>query len=819
MRATLESLLQDAKYGLRMFVRSPGATAVSVLALAMGIGIHTAAFTAYKAMVLRPVDAVRPGEMRNVAVVRESGAAEYLFSHADFETLRTYTRGGFSDMIAWHPERVTLSAPGSSEPASGGLFTPGTTSAEFVQVFVVSPNYFEVLGVARSFAGDNSVIVGEDFWTRRFGRDPGIAGRSILLNDIPVVISAVAPRGFAGTGMSEPAFWVSTALDPRLEGQPQLLVNREMARYRIFGRLAAFEGAVQAQLNTAIEHLRTLHKPGTPAAESKGTALVWAASPFPLPLDRYPGVGLVVLLILSAASMVLAVACANAGSLQLARVRSRHKELTTRAWLGATRPRMMRQFATEYAMLGLVSGVAAHGMAYAALKILVWWSGRLLPVGYGALIFDVSPDATVLLYVMAISLAGGLLTGIAPSWLAGRTGGAATRDGRRAQNVLVAVQVALSVVLLATAGMLVRSSVQAMRVDPGYAAANLMAVEVEFQKSAGVPLERQQALFQRVRTGIEALPGVQRVVASPPPLAFRQGAIRTTAEAAGLPVRFGAVADGYFDLTGIPVLYGRAPETAIPEGAVLNETAVRRLWPEDPVPAALGRAVLLSGEGGRGRTVTVVGVARNTANLHIGSSDPLEAYVPVRAVDAARSRTLLVRTYPAASQLLQSVTSVVRSSGMQAEGLMTVAMPLEDSIRGSSKVVLSGIAAAVSSSVGILGLILALMGIAGTVGYIVALRTREVGIRMAIGAQRFQIVSLILREGARPVLVGLLAGGLGAAGALYAVSRFVFGTGGVDLASLGGVAVLFVAMACGASLAPVRRALRIDPAVALRQEP
>lgn len=749
LTALFEPLLQDARFGLRMFVRTPGATAVCILALAMGIGINTAAFTAYKAMLLRPVDAVNASEIRNVAVLRESGKADYFFSYPDFETFRQYTRGGFSDMVVWHPERVTFTLPGTlpgsleaAPPSAGGLLSAGSANAEFAQVFVVSPNYFSVLGIARSFPHDHSAIIGDSFWTRRFGRDPNIAGRTVMLNNIPVVIAGVAPAGFTGTGISEPAFWVPATLDPRLEGQPELLVNREAARYRVFGRLATTDRAVEAQLDAAIRESRSLHKQGTVAATGKATPLIWTGSPFPLPMHLYPGLGMSVLLILGATGMVLVVACANVGSLQLARVRARYAELRLRAWLGATRQRVMRQFATEYAMLGLAAGILAHAVAYIALRILVWWSGLLLPVGYGALIFDVTPDATVLLFVAALSVGGGLLAGIAPSFLAGKAG-LGTHDGRRSQNLLVAGQVALSMILLATAGMLVRTSAKALHVDPGFAAPNLMTVDIQFRKSARVPPERQQALLRRLRAEIEALPGVRSVTADPAPGTFPPTSIRLPGNAATFPIQAAPVSDGYFDMTGIPLLYGRGTAaTDSPEGLVLNETAVRRIWPEAPVWEAIGRQVQLSGErNNTRRTFTVIGVARDTANLQVGEADALEAYLPVEA-GAALQPFLLIRTSAPASQMVQPVTALMRESKMQSEGLLTITTTLEENIRQSSLVVLSGIAAAIASSVGLLGLILALMGIAGTVAYIVALRTREIGIRMAIGAQTTDVISL-----------------------------------------------------------------------------
>jgi hypothetical protein len=396
----LETVFQDLQYGIRMAARNAGSSLVTVVALALGIGTNTAVFTAYKAMVARPLDARAPKEMVNLALLRDSGSADFSFSYPDYEVYRDTARS-FSGLIAFRPARVTLSNAGvrisqrtaMAESGIGklGLFPFGASNVEFAMVSVVSENYFQVLGVTalhgRTFesfgtserAATPPVLIGENYWQRRFARDPAMLGKTIHLNGLAVTVAGITPHDFVGTGVGTPAFWLPVSLEPLLHAGENWLRNRENQRYRLFGRLAPGIGIGQAQaeMSSIAAHLRTLHDPRSEAAKP-ATVPVWPGSVFPLPLDRYGGLQLAIFLIMLAAGMVLIVACANVGSLQLARARSRENELRTRLSLGASRLRVIRQLVTESAVPALPAGMLAFLFSWALLKVSVILTSRFV---------------------------------------------------------------------------------------------------------------------------------------------------------------------------------------------------------------------------------------------------------------------------------------------------------------------------------------------------------------------------------------------------------------------------------------------------------
>src|ERR1700685_3723202 len=465
-----ETVLQDLRYGARMLYRNAGFSTVAVLALGLGIGVNTAVFTAYKAMVARSLDARDPGAMVNLARVPDSGAADYTFSYPDYEAYRDSLHS-FSGLIAFSFEHMRLSSAGGvvsqrtslagSAIGKLGLLSSGASNAEFASVFAVSENYFKVLGIpalrGRTFGSlsipelvaSPSVLISENYWQKRFARDPAVLGKTIHLNDAAVTVVGITPHDFAGASFGVPDFWLPIRLEPLVHADDTWLQNRENQRYRLVGRLASGVPIPHAQAELALlaNHLRGLHDPHSDAARPL-TALVWPGSPFPLPLKFFRGLELTILLIILAAAMLLGVACANVGSLQLARARSRQNELHTRLSLGAGRLRVIRQLLTESALLGLLGGGAALLFTLAWLKVAVAWAADAFPAGYGTLVFDVAPDLQIFAYVFAISLGAGTLFGLAPAIEssrsalspASRASTSAVRT-RRLQDILIAAQV------------------------------------------------------------------------------------------------------------------------------------------------------------------------------------------------------------------------------------------------------------------------------------------------------------------------------------------------------------------------------------------
>jgi len=847
-----ETLLRDLRYALRMLSRNAGSTVVTVLALALGIGVNTAVYTCYKAMVARPLDARAPAEMVNLALSRDSGATDYTFSYPDYEAYRDSLHS-FSGLIAFRFARVTLSNAGgmiSRRSSAAGsalrrltLLRSGVSNAEFAHVFVVSENYFKILGVkalqGRTFesmsipelAATPSVLISENYWQRRFAGDTAILGKKIYLNGLAVTIVGITPRDFVGTGVSAPAFWLPVSMEPLIHADDQWLRDRENQQYRLIGRLASGVslGQAQAEMSPIADRLRTLHDPHSESAKP-ATVLVWPGSPFPLPLKQYGGLTLAILLIMAAAGMVLAVACANVGSLQLARARSREDELRTRISLGASRLRVIRQLVTESGLVGLLAGVLALLFSWTFLKVSVSLIANALPVEYGTLVFDVTPDLGIFAFVSAVSLVAGMLSGLAPAMESSRSalssgsrGGTSSIRGRRLQDVLVAAQVALSLVLMIAGSVAIRSSINSLAMDTGYESKHVFNLDFQFPETSKYAAARELTLVQELRTRLAALPGVAAITSARPPgdSRFRTAATSPNGETI---LYYGYVQENYFQTLGIPLIVGRTfqPHAGQPEySVILSEAAAKQLWPgQNPVGQSLrlgstderfhNRSELFT----TGPAYQIIGVASDTRGSEFDASDSKRVYLPLPA-DRLQSYPILIRTQSDTAQVMRAVDPVISSID---PNMMATSSTLEEMLRQSPPFIVSSLAAAVASTVGLLGLLLALMGIYGTASYIVVLRTREVGIRMAIGAQKRDVLGLILRESARPVLAGLVAGILLAVGASYLARGLLYGLNGVDGISVAGVSLLFLAIALLASYPPARRAMRVDPMVALRYE-
>jgi predicted permease len=833
-----ETVLQDVRYGVRMLSRNAAFTAITVFALALGIGVNTAVFTAYKAFVARPLDARDPGRMVNLALTRDSGATDFTFSYPDYAAYRDSAHS-FSGLIAFSPEHMTLSNTGGiMKQRTSAVGSEAGRHAEFASVFVVSENYFKVLGAAvlrgRAFesmsvaelAGSPSVLISENYWQKRFAGDPAVLGKTIHLNGAAVTVIGITPHDFVGTSVAAPAFWLPLHLEPLVHADDNWLRDRESRHCRLFGRLASGVsiGQAQAEMSILADHLRTLHDPRSEAAKH-ATVLVWPGSPFPLPLKLYTGLTFAILLILCAAGMVLAVACANAGSLQLARARSRQNELHTRLSLGASRLRVVRQLLTESVLLSLLAGALALLFTWALLKVASTLAADAVPAEYGTFVFDVTPDLEIFVYVFAISLLAGILFGLAPAMESSRSAlssnsraGTAPMRSRRIQDLLIAAQVALSLVLLIAGSMFIRGAIHALKTETGYDSKHVIDLDVQFPEAA-YTTARKIALVHELRTRLAALPGVAAITSARPPgdNNFRTAAVSLDGGKSSI-LHYTYVEANYFQTLSVPLLLGSGFQ---PRSVILSESAAKQLWPDK---SPIGRRLRLGAADERFRSSSelvadgpayqVAGVARDTRGSEFDGSDSKQIYLQLPD-DRLAGRPILIRTQSGPAQVMRAIDPVISSLD---SGLVTSASTLEEMLRQSAPFLTSSLAAAVASTVGVLGLLLASMGIYGTVSHIVVLRTREIGIRMAVGAHKRDIFGLILGESARPVLAGLLAGMFLAVGATYVLRSVLYGRDTVDGISFGGVSLLFLVIALLAAYPPSRRAMRVDPMVALRYE-
>jgi macrolide transport system ATP-binding/permease protein len=854
-----ETLLQDVRYGARTLRRNLAFTAVSVLALALGIGVNTGIFTAYKALVGRHLDARDPARMVNLTLVLQSGANSFLFSYPDYEEYRdhTHTCGG---LIAVSINQLTLTDAGgivSQRMAADGsllgrlrLLPPSTGNAEFASTFIVSENYFSVLGVTalrgrtfesialRELAASPAVLISENYWQRRFGSDPAVLGKTIRLNREPFTIVGITPHDFVGTSIAVPDFWLPLTLEPLVHPDSNPLHDRENQSLRVFGRLApGIEmREVQAEMTLLTSRIRALHDPDSELSRP-ASALVLPGSPLP---GRLPGaLKFTVILIMIAAGMVLVIACANVASLQLARATTRQGELSLRLSLGASRARLIRQLLTESALLGLLAGLLALPCTWAILMAGADLFKQAFPIEVGTIVFHVTPDLQVFGYVLAISVFAGVLFGLTPalessssalfSAIKSSAGSSPVRS-RRLRDLLIASQVAVSLVLMIAGSMLIRSSLHALEMPTGYDGKHVVDLDFHFPEGTKYNAERRLALIRELRTRVAVLPGVAALTSAraPDDSNVRAANVSLTGEKPSSENSQGNlyytwVQPDYFETLGIPFLLGSGfqPQTGQPERVVIvSESAARELWPgRNPIGRSLrlgtddkfhSKSELLPD----GPTWQVIGVAGDTRGVQMDGSDSAQVYLPLPE-DRVQDYPILIRTQGDPALVTLALDSAVSSVDPD---LISSTSTLQEMLRQTPPFLGAAFAAAVATTVSLFGLVLAAMGIWGTVSYIVVLRTREIGIRMAVGAQKRDVFCLVLRESARPVLAGLLVGMVLAVGASYLLRGILFGLHLIDGISFVGVSLLFLAIALLASYPPSRRAMQVDPVVALRYE-
>jgi predicted permease len=852
-----ESILSDIKFALRILFRNAGFTFVAILALALGIGVNTTAFTLCKALFTRPLDARDPGRMVDLSLVRQSGDYVFDFSYPDLKAYQDNLHS-FSGVIAHNVDRLTLTGAGGSvrNSASGsflgrlGILPSSAIDTEFAQSFEVSENYFSVLGVnalrGRTFdamssaelAASPSVLISENYWQKRFNGDPSILGKVIRLNGVAFTIIGITPHDFVGTNVITPDFWFPLSLMPLIHPDGNLLRDRENQWCRLFARLAPGVGIGQAQaeMTAFANHLRTLHDPQSELSKPV-TALVWPGSPFPRDLNSKAK--LAILFIMVAVGMVLVIACANVASLQLARAASRQSELCLRLSLGATRRRVIRQLLTESALLGLIAGVIALLFTWVLLRTSVTMIAQSIPAEWGGLVLHVTPDLAIFAYVFTISLVAGVLFGLAPALESSRSAlssavNASTASSpmrsRKLRDLLIAAQVAVSLVLLIAGSMLIRSSIHALRMDTGYDTKHVVNLDLQFPEGPKYTPDRRHALVRELRNRLAGLPEVTAITSARPP---DGGGIQTATVSLNgqkpspqntrATLYFTFVQPNYFATLDIPLLSGRGfqLQSGQPEPSViLSQSAANQLWPNQ---SPLGRSLRLGTDNQfhrkedlvpDGPTYQVIGVARDTRGIELDGSDSAQIYLPLPE-SRIQDYPVLIRTRSDAAQLLDAIGPVIASVD---PNLAATPSTLERMLYQTPPFLISGLAASIASIIGMLGLLLASMGIFGTVSYIVVLRTREVGIRIALGAKKRDILGLMLRESTRPVLAGLAVGVILSVGASYLLRGILYGLNTVDAISFVGVSLLFLAIALLAVYIPSRRAMRVDPVVALRYE-
>ena len=806
-------LMQDLRYALRGLRRSPGFAAVAVATIALGVGANTAIFSVLNAMALRPMPGIAdPGRLVWITHVEDGRAGR--ISYPDFLDYREHA-GVFAGAAAVDRIPVHLATPDATERIRGQL---------------AGGDYFSTLGLVpaagRAFVADDDrarrpvAVLSAGYWRRRFGADPAVIGRSVSINGRPFTIVGVAPEGFAGLDVEEPPD-VYLPLETFLSGTDRAgsLTSRRSEHFRAIARLRP--GVSKADAGAAVAAIAARNAPLRDPDRSRLTASVetpngWVPPGHLHEMLPIAGVGL------AASGLVLLIAAANVANLLLGRAARRRREFGIRLAIGASRRRIVRQLLTESVLFSALG--AGVGVVFSS------WLLDLLMVRFDAppLIAPVV-DGRVLAWALASAVATAILFGLAPALAAARPEvvpalkGAASRgagpSGHRLQATLVAIQISLSLVLLASSGLLVRSLVKAADVPVGFdrrAAPDVLTLSFD-PITQGYSPERAARLRAQMLERARALPGVRGAALTELlPLSNRAMADTFVADgepkAEGTEVFYATVSPGFFATLGIGLVAGRDLAAEDRAGttpvAIVNETLARRFWPG---ASPLGRRLSVAGK--PSESYEVVGVARDGKYLSLTEPARPYAYFPIAQGAHFNETTLLVRASPGVP-----VAAAVRSAARALDPALPLFQveTLADSLRRNSSFRREG--TLFVAAFGVLALVLAGVGLYGVVAFAVGERRREIGVRMALGARARDVVALFVRRGARLAAIGVAVGLLATAAVTRLLAGMLFGITPMDLATLAGASALLAGVALLASAVPARRAARIDPASALRAE-
>ncbi|HSS19139.1 MAG TPA: ABC transporter permease [Pyrinomonadaceae bacterium] len=816
----MKTLLQDLRYGLRMLAKTPAFTLVAVASLALGIGLNTTIFSVVNVLLVRPVPVLK--DQGHLVWLRAS------ISYPDYVDYKDQTKS-FSGMTA-------ISGTSEFSLAQGG-------EPELIKGEYVTDNYFDVLGVnalkGRTFdqaAGSSAVpvvVLSEHLWRTRFNSDGAIVGRQVSLNGFSFTVIGVAPKNFIGTEVGlDRDLWVPLAMHPVLNTPDSSraadpIANRFTERrshwLAVFARLKPGVSREQAgdELTTVATHVAETYN-GKVDPETLRSVRLLKMSGGMDPRDQedaLPVAGIVMAVV----ALVLLIACANIAGLLLARAAIRRRETAIRQALGATRRRLVRQWLTESILLGIAGGVLGLLLALWANQLLIS-SLQNTPLAT----LELGLDWRVLGFTLALSVATGIVFGLAPALHASRLdivralksedGGRAGLRRSRLRAVFVTAQVTLSVVLLIGAGLFIRSLQKASAIDPGFRVDSGLTVPVNLGLLRYKEAEGKN-FYRNLLTRVEAQPGVERAsLVRFAQLGFSFAQFQVFAEGGnagstkeGLSTGFNVVGPNYFKAMETPLRgrdFAQTDRDGAPGVAVVNETLAATLWPGEE---ALGKRISVSGP--EGPFLEVVGVARDGKYRSLGEAPRPYIYQPVlQSYDP--KMTLVVRTTGEPRSVAGAVSQQIRD--------LDANLPIADIKTLREQVDLSlfpsRIAAWTLGGFGLLALLLSAIGIYGVVSYSAAQRTREIGVRMALGARKKDVLSLVLGEGLSVIAIGLVVGLLLAFLATRAIASFLYGVSGTDPLTFAGVPLLLGFIALVACYVPARRATKVDPLNALRYE-
>ncbi|HZI41587.1 MAG TPA: ABC transporter permease, partial [Gemmatimonadaceae bacterium] len=808
--ASMDLLLQDLRYAVRALLRSPAFTLAAVLAVALGVGANTAMFSVVNTVLLRELPYRDPGRLALLWEHNLSSAQQHnSVSPANFLAWRDATHS-FEAMAAWIDVPRSLTGAGG-DPVS-------------VQVRHVSAEIFPILGVKTELGRPYTVaedspsaprvaVIGHDLWQQRFGGRPGVVGETFSLAGVQYTVVGVLPNGFRF--FTPVQLWIPPRFGPEDREWP--------GRYlKVIARLKPGVSIQSADAEMRLVGQRR-------AMEFPQFDANWTANAQPLRENLTGDVRTGLLVLLGAVGFLLVIACANVANLMLARASGRHKEIAIRASLGATRGRLVRQLLTESVLLSLVASLVGLGLAALGTRAIV----ALIPATFPApAITDVGIDGLVLAFTLVVALLTGVAFGIVPALSlsrgglhdtlkeGGRSGAAATRATTRLRGALVVAELSLAIVLLAGAGLMIRSFSALRHVQLGFEPSNAMVAQVSIPTRKYSSDTAQVEFFRAVEARIAALPGVRSVGAiSFLPLTGERSASDFSVPGRPIPPKgsepvgdMRAVTPGYFQAMGIPIKAGRpllSTDVAnSPSVAVVSETLARTMWPNE---SAVGK--FIDYEWDKKLHVQIVGVAGDVHHEGVDKQPFMEIYRPLPQF-VYSTMTLVVRTAGDPSAIANPLREAVRSVDRdQPVGRLE---PLEAIV--STSLGTSRLSTMLFGLFGVVGLVLASVGIYGVMSYGVIQRTREFGVRMALGARPSDVRGMVVRQGAAFTAAGIVIGILGALALTRLMRTLLFAVTPSDPFTYLAIACVLGGVALLASYLPARRATKVDPVIALRDE-
>lgn len=830
-----ETLLKDVRYALRWMRRSPGFSAVAILSLGLGVGVNTAMFSLVDSLLFRPLPVTSPDTLVDVFTSGGDLDEYATSSYQDFLDLKAQNTV-FTDMIGYSPMMAGLSLGDRSRVALGQIVT-----SNYFTMLGVQPQIGRLLVPSDDQAGAARVVVlSHRMWQREFGGDANIVGQSITLRGQSYAIAGVAPASFTGVvPLLTPELWLPVQYVEEVEpagindSVPSPVGNTRLERRGMRwmftkGRLKDGVSAAQAHANVAL--IGRQLEDANPVT-NKGRRM--SAVPTKDVRLLVPQAGGILSMgaagLMSVVGLVLLIACANVAGMLLARASARRREISVRLAVGASRGRLIQQLLVEGALLGTFGAAAAVVLAWTLVQAL---QGIRLPLPV-EVAFDLRIDARVLTFSIVVAALTGMLAGLlpalkasAPSLVSDLRGEApAARIGRRRfalRDALVVTQVALTAVLLVVAGLLLRSLGASQRADVGFDPTGLAAVSLD-TGMVRYNEERSQVFWREALTRVRALPGVQSAGFVTPTLPFTfnfsQSEMRidnrTYSEGQRAEIIENVMASpGYLPTLGVSIVEGRGIDDSDIAGSpaimVINQTMAEKYWPKQ---SAVGHTVEIV-NGTQSRTYRVVGVARDHKRHGVLESATPFAYFAEAQRGNPRYRFILARTSADASALLAGMR---RELLAMEPGLVFMASSTMLDNMGTS-LMPARVGALLAAAFGGLGTLLAAIGLYGVIAFSVARRTREIGVRMAIGARPGAVLSMVMQQGFTIVGIGIIAGVLLAAGAASALRGVLYGVSPFDPLAWTLALAAMIAAAAFANFIPARRAMRIDPITALRTD-